>query len=881
MNIVSKVTLAYMKKNKKRTMVTIFGVIISVAMITAVLASIVSFMDMFQQKEISENGGWMAQYESLDADKVKALKARGEFSDVMVMGEVGYSPLESSNNPNKAYIYVQAMDAPAMADQHLTLTSGRLPEKSNEIVINKLLLYDTDMDYEIGDTLELPLGHREVKYDNETVIAGQNYSYDNGGKGETFVYDGRTEAYTIVGIMEQPASEYSWSPGYVSVTFMDVDSWPEEIPMTVRTIFKSVNSDLFDQAEIIGKEIGVDPENIMMHEELLRYYGVTYDTGMNAFMSMFGGLLIVIIMVGSVMLIYNAFAISLSERSRQLGMLSSVGATKSQKRRSVLFEGLTIGCISIPLGILAGIGGMAVTFKLISPLVTRVVAVGARLRCVVTPEMIVGAVLLSVLTILISVWLPARRASNISPIDSIRQSKDVKLTKRQVRTSRLTRLLFGFEGELALKNLKRNKKSYRTTIVSLVVSLALFLSVAGYVTVLQKAYGVTDKTNNYDVYVMCPPEDADAPTLFTTLSEVDKNNVIYKYYETFNFNDTDNKRIENKEYVKMYSGSIDENDDIVPSSVTFVGLTQEGLEQYVQDAGLDPSVLAAFDEAGGENIPVIIMNQCSVVTGSYQWADVTLADVSAGDSFKLDYHSYREMDEVYSQVTGIDIAAVTSVPPMGFSNEGYFGIAMQVFTLEGYVQQLSEKMKDKGYADSPVRPTVYMKSENPEKLTEAVKKVYDNNPGRAMSYYSVWESEQSDRALLTMIQIFCYGFIVLMTLICTANILNTVSTGIELRRREFAMLKSVGMDPKSFNRMLVFESLFYGLKALLYGLPIGLLMIVIENRMISGRFAVGFVLPVPYLVTAVVVLFIVVGVSMAYSFRRIRKENILDGLRTE
>lgn len=879
MNIISRVTLAYMKKNKKRTMVTIFGVIISVAMITAVLTSIVSFMDMFQQREIYENGSWMAQYKELDADQVKALKERSEFSDVMLRGEFGYSPLEGSSNPNKAYTYVQAMDAASMADEHLTLVSGRLPQNSSEIVLNELMIYDTGMECEIGDTIELPLGRRELNTDGRKNILGQNDFYNS--EGENFIDEGRSISCTIVGIIKQPTSEYNWSPGYLSVTGMDSSTWPEDMPRTARVIFKSVNSKLFQQAKSIGEDLGVDPENISLHDGLLRYYGVTADTGMNMFLYMFGGLLIAIIMVGSVMLIYNAFAISLSERSRQLGMLSSVGATKKQKRKSVLFEGMAIGCISIPLGILAGIGGMAVTFKLISPLVTRVMAVGASLRCVVTPGMIIGAVLLSALTILISVWIPAHRASNISPIDSIRQSRDVKLTKRQVRTSRLTRLLFGFEGELALKNLKRNKKSYRTTIVSLVVSLALFLSVAGYVTVLQKAYGVSDKTNNYDVYAVCPTQDESAPALFTSLPEVDQYNVIYKYYEMFIFNDADNKRIENKDYMEMYRGSTEDNYTF-PYSVTFAGLTREGLEQYVRDAGLNASVLNAFDDADGENIPVIIMNQCSIVTGSYQWADVTLADVSAGDSFKLDYHAYREEERVYSGVVGIDIAGVASVPPMGDTKEGYFGTSMMVFTLDSYVKQLSEMMQDKGYtSDSPVRPTVYMKSENPEKLTEAVKKVSDNNPGRVLSCYSIWETEQSDRAMLTMIQVFCYGFIVLMTLICTANILNTVSTGIELRRREFAMLKSVGMDPKSFNRMLVFESLFYGLKALLYGLPIGLLVIALENRMTSGRFAMGFVLPVPYLVTAVAVLFVVVGVSMAYSFRKIRKENILDGLRTE
>lgn len=887
MNIVSKVTAAYMKKNKKRTLVTIFGVIISVAMITAVLTSIVSFLDLFKSQEMNNSGSWMARYSGLTAAQTEQLKAESELSEVMLFSEVGYSPIGETTNPNKAYIYIQGMDAAYMQDKHLELVSGRLPEKDGEIVLSRLLLSDSDLDWEVGDTIELPIGHREQAFDGQTMVVDQNYSLTGSGAddGDHFVSDNKTMTYTVVGIIERPRFEYSWAPGYTAVTWLDAGTWPKDLKINAEVIFNKVDSELFATARDIGKEIGANDDAVTTHDELLRYYGVTPNTGMNNFLYLFGGLLIVIIMIGSILLIYNAFAISLSERSRQLGMLSSVGATRHQKRRSVLFEGAVIGCISIPLGLLAGIGGMTVTFKLINPLVRQLVSIDIELRCVVTPGMIVIAVLLAILTILVSSWIPAQRASRISPIDSIRQNKDIKLTRKQVRTSRLTRKLFGFEGELALKNLKRNKKSYRVTLISLVVSLALFLSVAGYITYLQKMFGVSSNTNNYDVYVYCASDDANVPSLFTTLPEVSKSNVVYKYYEKFQFNDADNDRIMDKMYKTYYAEAVGGEGEMLPLSVNFAGLPREFMAQYISDAGLDASLMDAMENPTDGHIPVIIVTRYHMITGSYQWADMTMANVRAGESYEMDYMSYEEKGEgvLFPSVTTMDIAGVTDIMPMGYNAEAYPGQNMTVFTLDTYVHQLWEMMADNGYikSQSDLHPTVYMASEDPEALSTAVKKVYDGNPGRVLSYYSIWESEQGDRALLLMLQVFCFGFITLMTLICTANIVNTMSTGIELRRREFAMLKSVGMDPKAFNRMLVFESLFYGIKALLYGLPIGLLVVFLEYKLVVGQFDMAFILPMPYIIVAVVVLLIVIGVSMAYSFRRIRKENILDGLRTE
>lgn len=450
------------------------------------------------------------------------------------------------------------------------------------------------------------------------------------------------------------------------------------------------------------------------------------------------------------------------------------------------------------------------------------------------------------------------------------------MTKRQVKTSRLTRRIFGFEGELALKNLKRNKKSYRITIISLTLSFTLFLSVSGYVTMLQKAFFMTGPSSNYDVYALSRSEASDAAALCTSLKEAEDYNIVTRGNVDVYLNDKEYQTVITEDYKKIL-----DTYDLDRLGISFRGMTEEKLKEFMNRIGMDPSAFEVFAEQGTDGIPVILINRYSMVTGSYEWKEMTVANVCVGDTFSLTMDSYddegnfHEIDDAVS----MSIIGVTDQCPMGIAGDFYPGMDIFAITLDSYVAAMSEKWlgEDAGYEEK----YIYMKSSDPEALTEAVKELYDNYPGKFSFYYSVWETEQSDRALLTMLQVFCYGFIALMTLICTANILNTVSTGIDLRRRELAMLKSVGMTPKAFNRMVLFESLFYGIKTLLYGLPIGIAVIIGEYYMMDTRFSFGFALPIPHILAAIVMLFIVVSVSMAYSFGKIRRENIVDGLRTE
>lgn len=172
-------------------------------------------------------------------------------------------------------------------------------------------------------------------------------------------------------------------------------------------------------------------------------------------------------------------------------------------------------------------------------------------------------------------------------------------------------------------------------------------------------------------------------------------------------------------------------------------------------------------------------------------------------------------------------------------------------------------------------------SKDPAALCETLEQVEDSLEWGQFYLENMEEQRQAAESLTIIIQVFTYGFVILLALISVANIFNTLSTSIALRKREFAMLKSVGMTPQGFNQMMDYESLFYGLKALLYGLPLSFAVMVLMYRIMSRNLEFGFFVPWGSVLIAVVAVYAVVGVTMLYGGKKIKKQNIIEGLRQE
>ena len=869
MNVMSKITLHNLQRNKKRTIVTIIGVILSAAMITAVATLCESFIHTMLIESQQRYGYWEAELVEGTYGAAKALEDRSDLKEVLYKRSLGFSPLADGQNEYKPYLYVEECSPQTMARYPFRVLEGRLPENARELLISNHLLSNGGVDWKIGDTVTLQLGRRERE--GQLLTNADSYSKDNP---EAWAQE-QERTFVIVGIMERPGSEEIMAPGYTAVSYLDMGTVQETDIMNVGMIFKNPSRGIYPTCSQLRTDL--DFLKVRTNDDVLRYMGLDSSDSFYSVLYGMASILFILIIVGSISLIYNAFAISVSERSKQFGMLKSVGATQKQILRTVLFEGLMISLIGVPLGILAGIAGIAITLRLLAPFMSTLLTFTDGIDLHISVQAVVLAASLGVATVLISALIPARRAARMSAIEAIRQVKDVTIKGRQVQTSRMSRRIFGMEGVLALKNLKRSRKKYRTTIFSLFISIVLFIGVSTFTEYMKSSTGVVYSVDNYNVNLRLSNEKEtkqaqEMAEELGAIQGIDRWSLVRSMYLTAKVprSAVTTQYLQNSG-VKAWA----ENDSEfleIPLSVAAVG--QAEFERYAGELGLNP-----LDYRDLQNPRAIMLNEELLfpeneTPGLYEF----LASLPASPIALQESAVEGETDSPLS--VPVTLGAKTGTPPTGVSSQTLSVVVSDAIFDEYLQTQLTSEWS----TSSSSRLCINTVDENPAGVIPSVKELIDRYlpAGKADELYNRYEADQSDRNLLIMISVFSYGFIALITLISVTNIFNTISTNMNLRRREFSMLRSVGMTPKSFNRMIYFESFFYGLKALLYGLPAALLLSVLMAMSIaSGIRGIGVLIPWPHVAVCVVGVLLIVFITMMYSMAKIKKENIMDGLRVE
>ena len=669
-----------------------------------------------------------------------------------------------------------------------------------------------------------------------------------------------------MGIIERPEWEPAWSPGYTAISYLDESDETVQGRMNASVILKRINRGLFEHARKLASELGID--EVAFNNELLRYYGVIADDTVRKMLFTLTAIIMSIIIVGSVSLIYNAFAISVSDRSRYLGMLSSVGATRKQKRNSVFFEGAVIGAISIPPGIIAGLAGIGITFYLINPMVKNALLMSENLRLVVLPVTIVLAVLISAITIFVSTWVPAKRASNISAVEAIRQTMDVKLTGREVRTSKFTRMIFGIEGDLALKNIKRNKRRYRATLFSIIISIILFLVVSQFTLNLKKSALLTQNGINFDIMVTIPEVNNTRDVIIESIKSLDNITSLSQIQKISANAKTDAGRLA-EYYRKNYP--VGQGNEEITFQVFINALDDESLLEYANEVGADFARLKDAENPGAIVIDTVKYRD----TDENKYSEGKVVKLDIGE--KLPVYAYDGELEKDVPLQPLEVIALTDKAPVGVIPGGLYANLHVVVSTETLTKITAGNENVAG----SISTGLYIRSSNPLILQEDIEAIQKNLPDNAFYLYNVYLQNRREEQMIILISVFSYGFISLITAICIANIINTISTGIALRKREFAMLKSVGMTPESFKRMINYESLMYGFKAILFGLPVSFIIMYIMHLVLGMKFSFDFSLPWADIFVAVISVFLIVGTAMLYSGSRIQKENIVDALKQE
>lgn len=892
MNVFHKVTLESLKKNRTRTAVTIVGIMLSTALMTAVTTSVSSLRHYLMEDEISRSGAWEAYSENVTDAEYQRLSADSEVRTLASAECLGYAKVDSTND-YKPYLYVMGMGEHFDELVSVHLISGAMPQNSSEILLPVHLAENGGVYYNVGDTITLELGDRTYPEREGDYTLGQHNSYipasdlEEGDTQEIFC-PRETRTYTVCGIMERLSydlEDFS-APGYTCLTVDDgTQTGTRNLWYTVRHLSK-----IYDYVE--NSEAGG-----VVHRDLIMYSGVSRYTSFTKVVYTMTAILIALIVFGSVALIYNAFAISVSERTKQFGLLSSIGATKKQIRRMVRFEGTCVSAVGIPLGILLGLAGITVTFLCIGSKFGAFTNTDTPIRLHVSWLALAVSVLVSLLTVRLSVWIPSRRATRVTAVEAIRMTQDVKPERRPKRTPKWIYKLFGLPGMLGQKYFVRSHKKYCTTILSLFMSVVLFISASAFTSYLQESVQGVFGEDAYDLRYWCYDTEMGDKTpqaigdLFRAEPLVDCCTVTSgtSVRGTIPAEQLGSDIGKVPEY--LLQGELDTDSEYgFFADLRF--LDDESFRTLLEDNGLsaqkymNPEAplgvaetnLKFFDMESEKYRSVHLFpgNTCTFHATMYRAIDGYDAAYDSPEGTIVHYNTvtnertYRSKSESVLQQT-LNVEAVLSYQPYFTQSEG-----MLVFI---YPESLMDAVLGEAY--HPWSYNYLMMAADHAGADVALRTLLSEQHMPVERLYDHAADRENERNLISVIKVFSYGFIVLISLIAAANVFNSVSTNIALRRREFAMLRSIGMTGKGLIRMMHYECFLYGTRALLLGLPVSVAVTVLIWLGIKDGFDTGFHLPWGAVAFAVFSVFAVVFASMLYAMQKIRRDNPMDALKDE
>ena len=848
MSILNDLTIKNLKLNKKRTIVTIVGIILSTALMVGIGLLFSSFQDYMIRETISYNGKYEAEYGDVSLDKLNSIDKK-DFS-YFYQKAIGFSKFDSANE-YKPYLYISSVNKEYFNELHLI--SGRFAENDSELVISNHINTNGGASYKIGDIITLKYGERVVEGVNTLT---NNEYYEE----ETLNIVGE-KTYTIVGIVERSNFEDYSASGYSTFT---LDMNDKEGTVNVFVMFNNKKK-IIKQSEDLAKKLGYD-NAISYNSTLLALYGEsTYGNIMKSMITMIV-IMLSLVSIGCIVVIYNSFAISVMERKKEFGLLSSIGATKKQLSYTVFFEALIEGIIGIILGICGAYIGIGIVILIINNLIGDILVL--KLNLVTNIMFIIIPVIFMILVIFISALVPSRRAAKVSPIEAIRQNDDIKINKKKIKTGKLVNKLFGIEGEIALKNIKRNKKKYRVTIVSLFISIVLFISFSSYMnyTIDTASSVMGEVPYDYQISYFGDDPNNDKEAL-DKINEIVKSSDVKEYvsYSVSNLSIIGNYTYSD-EYLDFYKSAY--GDDGIKA---LTNLKYQYISIYILD---DISYNKYKELIGLDKDSVILLNKFKGVSyGNNKRVNYDIPVINNGD-INIKICNFDDNDEDVD-TTKYCNKKIDNI----FVTNKSFDLIEEFSYMSDFKLIVNKKLYD-NISDSGTHYTQFNiisdNTDNIDKLTKELDK-YDN-----VNYTNVKESMKQANNMILVIKILMYGFIGLVTLIGVTSVFNTISTSMALRKREFAVLRSIGLTRKGFNKILFFESLFFGLKSLIYAIPVSLGVTIIIHYALADMMSINsIVIPWKAIIISIVSVFVIVLLTMMYSTSKIKKHNIIEQIREE
>ena len=882
MKLLNKLTLKNLRLNKVRTIVTIVGIMLSAALITVVSGMALSGRQTMIDGQTVWSGNYDVALDIIDNAVIETARNNRNVENAFYKERLGYARTKNADGEICDYSVLAMSENTYGNCFKIDLIKGKFPTNSGEAVVTKSFKTQDGKDVKIGDKITLDVGVLTDKDGNVLDEEGiHNLLQKNFNK--CSIIDTVKRTYTVTGIIERPKTSELYDPSNLSMIYTVSDEKAPVEAIKTKHMNKlyiaytpqSESNYLQNTADILGFKAD-DMSNVISDEispedqqtsginayefnfVLLSMKGYSGSDGTNVMIFSLAVIIIIIVMLASVFVIRNSFAISITEKTSMYGMLASVGATKRQIRRNVLFEGFILGLIGIPLGILLGLGVNAILITILNSVLGDMLN-GAKFVFVTPTIPIICAIVLSAVTIFCSSFFIALRASRIPPLVAIRGNKDIKVkNNKPYRTSKLTKKLFGVGGEIASKSLKRSRKKYRTTVISIVVSVAMFIAVSAFMD-----YGMTFTDHYYgnaDYSYMVVGIDSKQAQTIEKMPEIENYLTVGLQYGYVSADVPVNECGKNFLY--------DEPDGTKSFGAEFLEFEHDTFVQICKELKLDYSKVK-----GG----VLVYSQ--VTPDNSESGNSSKPMKLFGKTAPTKFTVHGNDDEGNALITGkLKVSSVFDKIPKSADSVIGEGTIFGQGLIIGEQGVISPQLGEHGCGI-----TLYANTSDHTSLTNRIESM--SGTGDSESYISIFDYEEIVRqfnAVMLIVGIFVYGFIGVISLIGLTNIFNTISTNMQLRSKEFASLKSIGMTKKEFNRMIRLESLMYGIKSLLIGIPLGVLgVFAIFSAFSIGSVPMSFVFPWKAILISIAVVFVAVWLIMKYSISKVNKQNIIETIRND
>lgn len=930
MNLMKTLTLKNLKLNRKRTIVTIVGIILATALLSALVTLVSSFQYSMIEYQKQKGGDFHVKFSNVKMSELSEFKNNRNIESTFETMGMGFAKLDGCKNEDKPYAYVMATDEAGFERGCFKLIEGRMAKNEDEIVIPRHLKTNGRIDIKVGDEITLDVGKR---YDSNTEgVIWENSAYEH--EAETLT-DIVTKHYKVVGIMERPGygmEDYS-AAGYTFVTYSDelaaIDNGTKSEADTTLTVYSRYTQKALRNKDAVTADIiGVDEKLFakannssveMTAEESDRFLkemeNAKYDIYMNGFLISYecvfpidgtfkalftvATVVALIIILTSVYCIKNSFNISITEKIRQYGMLASVGATRRQIKSSVKTEAAMLGVVGIPVGTMSGILASLILVKVVNALSAGWLNFALSFHTSL-PALIL-AVILSIATIYFSATGSARRAAKVTPLEAIRNTKEIKIKSAKLKTPAIIGRIWGIGGVISYKNIKRNKKKYRTTVTSIVICSVTFIVISYFMSMAFSVVGMSYASVDYNIGInMSCKKDLDIEKLSELLSGIEGAE-DYLVGAGYYFD------VDKPEYTKEYGeycGQLYDDSEDVSQEFLITVLNDKSYDKYASDAGIKNADTGAILVNKGT---FDVYNEKS---SKYVKEEMELYKYKAGDTIRCGYNVYEDAVDDDNAVEGdtesstednsgyvdeetinkgvrktvdVTIAGVTDKVPTCYN--GYGNTSLLFMNQKGFESLWADGKSGNEFKPGNAIYSAYVVAENADEYQDTLEKETAENPeySQISFYVSNMDKQMRDeKSLFTLLGVFAYGLIVVIALIGITNIINTLSTGMELRSREFATLRSIGMTDKQFAGMVRLESVFISVKALVIGVPLGILisylLCVMMNRMDD---AIIYKPPYKAIILCIVVVIMLIYAIMKLSMMKLRHNNIIETIKNE